>query len=690
MIDELIVVAHRDARSVREIAANVTVLTRADLDEELSATIQDVFRYTPGIDYEGAGNRFGAEGVNIRGIGGNRVEIVVDGVPLPDHFTVGSFSNATRDFLEAGLVRDIEVLHGPASALYGSSAIGGVVAVRTPRPDDVLRGGAFGGDAAAAWRGSDDSRRIRGIVAARNGPVSFLVGGSWSDGEQLDAAGVDEELDLRNVTRRSAIAKMIADDPLGNTLVASVNYQAAHTRSDLNSLLGSGRYVSTTALEGDDRYELGIAALSYEFGGGFVDAGVVRMFLEDGDVEQTTLDERAAAATPVSIDRYFAIDQRIRGIDVNLWKNFATANIGHRLGFGIELHEQRTEEIRDARQTDLLSGAQTNVLLGEVFPLRDFPVSRTSEYAAYLEDTISIGDWTFIAALRADRYKLSPQDDPVYAEDYPFAEPVSLEESDLSPKLGVVYRAGRETEIYAQYSSGFRAPPYADANIGLEIPLFNYRAVPNPDLRSETSDAIDVGMRWRRERASAHVSLFHTRYDDFIETRVRIGTDPVSGRTLFQSLNIDEARIEGIEAGFSLPLGDSFLLDVSGYYARGENDENGEPLNSVGPPQGVIGLEWRSLSGNSRLRLSMRVAGAWTERDETAGELYEPPGYAVMDLFATQRFGRAFVVHAGLFNLTDRVYWQWSDVRGLGPDDPLLPYLAQAGRSAGVSVNFEW
>ena len=59
---------------------------------------------------------------------------------------------------------------------------------------------------------------------------------------------------------------------------------------------------------------------------------------------------------------------------------------------------------------------------------------------AYLEDTMSFGDWTVIAALRVDRFELSPDQDPMYLEDYPFAELVSLTESDLSPKLGVIYR----------------------------------------------------------------------------------------------------------------------------------------------------------------------------------------------------------------------------------------------------------
>jgi outer membrane receptor for ferrienterochelin and colicin len=51
-IDEIAVVAHKAARSVRDIAANVTVVSREELSANLAATVADVFRYSPGIDYE--------------------------------------------------------------------------------------------------------------------------------------------------------------------------------------------------------------------------------------------------------------------------------------------------------------------------------------------------------------------------------------------------------------------------------------------------------------------------------------------------------------------------------------------------------------------------------------------------------------------------------------------------------------
>lgn len=683
-VEQIVVVAHKDERSIRDIAASVTVLSRAELNDELATSINDVFRYVPGVDYEAAGTRFGTEGINIRGIGGNRVAIVVDGVPLSDHFDVGSFSNATRDFIDAGLIQHIEVLHGPASALYGSSAIGGVVAVRTPDPFDITRGRGHGGELLTTWRGVDRSVHGQAMLAFGDRDLGFIAGFSRRDGSEIDSAAARDSLDSRDYERETVLLKFVADDRFGNTWRVGLIHQDAQTLSELKSMLGQGRYRSTTALEGDDEHTMDVLTLSYAF-----DSGIARAYYEVADIEQRTLDERGAAGTPASIDRLFSFEQEIRGAELNFWKDLQSGRVSHRLGFGVEYRERRTEEYRDGLSTDMVTGEQTNVLLGEVFPLRDFPISTTTEAGAYIEDTMSFGDWTFVAGLRADRFELSPTQDAMYLEDYPFADVVSVTETDLSPKLGVIYSVSASVDVYLQYSHGFRAPPYADANIGLELPLFNVRAIPNPDLKSESSRGFDLGLRWQGLQSSARLSVFHTRYDDFIESKVRLGEDPVSGRILFQSLNLRETRIEGIEAGWSLRRG-AFGFDGSAYYARGTNTETNEALNSVGPAQIVLGASWSSIDERSRLALRTRLTDDWSHRDETSGELFKPDGHTVFDAYLTQRLGARTVMRAGLYNLADRTYWNWSDVRGLPPGDPILPYLAQAGRSLSVSLNVTW
>ena len=104
----------------------------------------------------------------------------------------------------------------------------------------------------------------------------------------------------------------------------------------------------------------------------------------------------------------------------------------------------------------------------------------------------------------------------------------------------------------------------------------------------------------------------------------------------------------------------------------------------------MLGFSWYSANDTRQLRLKGTFTDAYDRVDESTAELFKPAGHAVFDLFLTQKFGNNAIVRAGLHNLSDRTYWNWSDVRGLQPTDPILPYLAQAGRTASVSLNVIW
>ena len=86
----------------------------------------------------------------------------------------------------------------------------------------------------------------------------------------------------------------------------------------------------------------------------------------------------------------------------------------------------------------------------------------------------------------------------------------------------------------------------------------------------------------------------------------------------------------------------------------------------------------------------MSLTDDWSGTDASGEPLFAPAGYALFDLYLVQRLGRETSLRIGLHNLADRTYWHWADVRGLSPDDPMLPYLARAGRSASLSININW
>jgi hemoglobin/transferrin/lactoferrin receptor protein len=76
--------------------------------------------------------------------------------------------------------------------------------------------------------------------------------------------------------------------------------------------------------------------------------------------------------------------------------------------------------------------------------------------------------------------------------------------------------------------------------------------------------------------------------------------------------------------------------------------------------------------------------------DDSRSELFEPGGYGIVDLTASYRPLDSLAIRVGLFNLTDKTYWRWSEVRGLSPGDPLVSALSAPGRNAAISFSMQW
>jgi hemoglobin/transferrin/lactoferrin receptor protein len=698
-LDPIIVVASKAPRPMSEVAGQVSVVDASQIDRHLLQGLDDLFRYEPGLNTESSGTRFGVGGVNIRGIGGNRVAIEVDGVPVRHSFATGSYSNGGQALIETALLKRLEVLHGPASSLYGSDALGGVMAFTTWNPEDLL---ALGNSdrwygLSAGFKSADESSLVSGTAAWAKGSHGLLFSATRRDGHERDhnnpAAGPE---DPQNWDSEDYFLRYTFDTSRADRLRLTIEDFQRSDITTINSVLGFSRFRSTTALSGNDNDASQRLLLDYEFSTDNWDRGVVRAFRAETETRQLTFEERATARTPSRFERYFHYETRLDGLELNLFRNFSLGVSNHRIGTGVEFLTTRTVEMRDGFQQFLSDGSITKTVLGETLPVRDFPNSSVDEWGVFIQDEISIGnDWELIPALRWDRYDLEPEADALYLEDYPDTEIVSVQEQEITPRLGVIHKLGNGWSIYGQYVRGFRAPPHEDANIGLDISVFKFRAIPNPDLNSETSDGYEIGLRQFTASRRFSLAVFDTDFDDFIDSRAVIGVDPASGYLLFQSRNINKARIRGIDIRLEQDMsgwGDAWSnwsLNSALYWSQGDNLDNGQPLNSVSPPQATAGLSWYADND----RWDAHLVGTFTRRqneiDHSAGQRFETPGYALFDLSAGYRHADWLELRAGIRNLADRQYWRWSDVSRLVPEDPMLQLLSQPGRSYNISARFQ-
>ena len=135
---ETITVYARRLTPVSRVAATVTVIDQARIEATLATDIRELVRYEPGISVRNDPFRFGLDTISVRGLGGNRVAVEIDGIPAAGGFAVGSYADSGRAFVDPAFVDRVEILRGPASSLYGSDAIGGVVAMTTLTPGRLL------------------------------------------------------------------------------------------------------------------------------------------------------------------------------------------------------------------------------------------------------------------------------------------------------------------------------------------------------------------------------------------------------------------------------------------------------------------------------------------------------------------------------------------------------------------------
>jgi len=702
-LDPLVIVASKSPRPLSEVAAQVTVITIDDIREGMVEDLDGLFKYEPGLDMETAGTRFGASSINIRGIGGNRVAIEIDGIPVRDRFAIGSFSNGGRALVEPDRIKRVEVLHGPASVMYGSDALGGVVAISRWDPSDLLSRtdkstwlGLRGG-----YQSANDSWAASGVAAWGEGAHGLLAAATYREGHELDnQAPSDIPDDPQDWDSKDFMFRYTYDTDSGNRLRLSAESAERDVKTEINSLLGYRRFRNTTELLGDDHDESRRISLDYTFSAGGWQQGTFRVFDVNHDTEQLTLEERAKGPAPVDIMRRFLYGQDISGVEFNLFREAGWGSSLHRIGTGVEWMRTDITEMRDGLQTSLVDGSSTNIILGEEMPVRDFPISRTNEYSIFLQDEISLADgrWEVVPALRWDRYELDPKPDPVWLEDNPDTQVVSVKEDQFTPRLGILYHPGDSWTLFGQYSRGFRAPPFEDANIGFDIPLFGFRAIPNPDLKSETSEGLEFGLRRISDHSRLSLTLFNTDYDDFIESRVLIGRDPDTGDLIFQSRNIDRARIYGVDIRYDQDLSawhesmQGWMLNLAGYWAEGENRQSDQALNSIAPPQAVLGLSWVSANADWDFAANGTFTASkdQSDIDQTDGERFSTPSWGIVDLTAGWRPNGRLELRAGIFNLTDKTYWRWLDVANLEADDPMISLLSRPGRNYAITARLSF
>jgi hemoglobin/transferrin/lactoferrin receptor protein len=695
--NQIVVTATRTAVRAEDLPVTVSVKSDEQIADEMVTDIRDLVRFEPGVSVQrqparfgaalGATGRAGNDSFNIRGIGGNRVLIQVDGVRVPDGFAFGAQAAGRGDYVDLGLVKSVEILRGPSSALYGSDGLAGAVSFITADPADFIAAGrTVGGLFRAGYSSADEEFSETAILAGRSGDWSVMAAYTRRDWQELDNKGdvggtgaLRTEPNPQDGRSNAALARIVYDPANGHKLRLTGEYLDAHLYT--NGLTGLS--ASVERLEGWDTGERKRVSLDWSWEGeGAIDFARVALYWQDGEDNQYTEEDRTPAADRTRLNTF---ENRVIGAAADARAAFATGGLAHRLVFGGDISKTRQRGLRDG----------TVPPVGEVFPTRAFPSTDFTRAGLFAGDEISIADGRLILypALRFDWYDLSPDDDPLL----PAFSGAGQDGSRLSPKFGALWKISDTVRLFANYATGFKAPEPGQVNQFFENLAFGYTSAPNPDLGPERSESFEGGIRLSSDHVSLDVTAFSARYKDFISQEVVSGSFTPADPAVYQFVNLDRARVKGAEARFEGRASSGLYTTLALSYAKGNEilpDGTRVPLSTIDPLKLVAGIGYREpQSGRFGGQLIM-THSARKEASRTEGlctpECYRPDGFTVLDATAFVRIVEGLTLRAGVFNILDEKYAWWSDVRGLASTSTITDAYTQPGRNVSASLSFRF
>ncbi|MGR5166504.1 TonB-dependent hemoglobin/transferrin/lactoferrin family receptor [Vibrio astriarenae] len=667
--DEVMVItATRSSSPIEDTAASVAIITADDIEANMVTDLGDLFKYTPGVTVEST-SRQGVQGINIRGMSGNRVKVTVDGVAQSNQFKNSyDFINSSRADVDPDMLKAVGVVKGAASSLHGSDAVGGIVAFETKDPSDFLRGKDFGGHAKFNYSSADNTFSESVALANRFGDLESLVAYTRRDGNEIDNFGSPDEQDT---SVDNLLIKLQYQLNPSHRLEFSGNY--LKNRADMS--IKDDSYTNYNGEDETEQYQVGIKHIwdAYSVIADTVvwqldwlskeENGVTnRTYLSDGNVQRKD---------------YVYSDEGVQ-FDLQIDKHFMVGNRQHYVIYGAAFSD------KDIENTNL--EYNTTRPDSEIFYM---PNASERRYGLFAQDEISFGNWIVTPGIRYDSFETDPGD----ASDNPSENPQDVytkySDSAFTARLGTVYKINNEHRLFAQVSQGFRAPDFQELFYSYGNPMFGYVSAPNPDLKAEESISYELGWRHNHAISSTEIAIFYSDYDNFIDSECVTGSWTPSDPCVNMHVNKDKAEIRGVELGNNLSWDEfvsvrGFSSRIAAAYTEGE-DGDGNPLNSINPWNLVAGLNYDSES-NWGTSLNVNYTAS-KDASDINGDYLPISSATIVDVTAYYKPIQDLTLRAGIFNLTDEEYYSWNDVRDLVAEDK---DKTQAGRNWSITAKYEF
>ena len=701
-LDPVVVVGGRIEQNLEDIAGSVSVMTSKDIDEQMVTDMSQLFRYEPGVDITGSNGT--AQNFVVRGMGADRVMMIKDGMRMNEGYGADGLNDVVgRGFIDMDTVKQVEVAKGAASSLYGADAMGGIVAFSTKDAADVLGTGS-GTDYFISVNGDYDGRSDMWgagfMTAFRTGSWETLINYKGRSGHETQ--NYAETRDNTDVDSNSILAKTDYIIDNDKKLTFSIDYylqevEGPNTGEDERGWLGLGPAYKINFGENFNEKENNAYKVRYRDGDSkwaIMDNLDVNLYFNKSDQrDENILNHEAPGNGPREIVKSDLFQQETWGLSLSSNKLLGQERT-HQLSYGFDWDTTDSYRPRSETRTD----KDGNVIKDDLSA--PFPKNTTDRFGFYLQDSIQLTDqWSLIPGVRYDYYKMTPKADEGYENVNPGEEFAveKISDSNVSWRLGTIYKFTDNFSAYFQYSQGFKVPPYDLAYFYFDhvafcdfsvFTCFGIRILPADNLVPEESDSYEIGIRGNVGKFSYNLSAYYNDYSNFIQVEY-IGS--VDGdyfgfplvTDVFQYQNIDSARISGMEFRLEYYLGGNVSMFLNGEYMDSEDKTTGEQLRTIQPLNGTLGLNY--FRGN----FSMDAMLKWADdMDKNPEGTVTTDSYTTFDLFARYEFSSRLMLSAGILNMFDNEYIEYSSVAGIPDNGRDLTPFTQPGRTFSARLKF--
>ncbi len=583
------------------------------LRREQSVSLAHALAALPGVRVLGTGEQIGKP--VIRGMSGARVLVLEDGSRLEDY----SWSDEDGPSVDARLAERIEVIRGPASVLYGSDALGGVVnVVPADLPDATGRPGFVRG-------------RVEAYGASNNvelGSAATLEGATGRVGWRVLGVG------------RFAGSLHTPAGELDNTGFGAFSGEVAvgirGTRSDAQLRVshygGEFKLLEANAPAGPDS-------------GG---RGPERK-LSDERVQVTT--SRSAGPLRLELKAQW---QRHNLIEIS----------DEASGGGPPKDTTAFDLLLNTGTIDLLAHHGGNRVRGTVGvsgigqsndsrgPIPLIPDARVRGAAAFLFEEVQVGRWSLLAGARADARRVTAEADTglgLTAQRRSWGA--------LSGDVGLVFRPVERLAFAANVGRAWRSPTLFELfSNGPHLGEARWE-VGDPGLKPELATDLDVSVRWAGARVQAEVAAYRNGVSRYVYIQPTAQYQVVNGDSLrVYDYRQADARLSGLEASAAAQIAPAVVVRGRFDMVRGTNRTTAQPLPLMPPARGAVGVELHGAGGGRRVGVEVEAVARQTRLDSLD---IPTAGYALVHLdggLVTAAFGRSWTLDLVVRNVANKRY----------------------------------